>query len=347
MHATVTVTVMDGATVFEGTDTTYRYDITGAAIADGAALDDAVELIKELSGGQWPNCTVGLVADPSGTETTRSALVTLMRHLRLSGVTVLSAGQLDDYTAPATDEFFPVSPDDDDVSEVAEEKVGSLGRSDDPVPAVRIVDKPSQKRRLEPFHALVAVVVVALIGVSLWAVGIFSRDTQTQAAPATDTVSTSAVLPSTTESVPASVPTSEAAAPTTADTGVLLERSGLRVTLPRGFDTSEEDGLVTATGEDPDLRVLLAADPLYSVPAQALFAELREEIAGDPTLDLPEEKDGKFSYVENPGDDSQVTWTTWVADGQQMSVGCHSRQEPTRAHRAACRMAVDSLTKAS
>lgn len=355
MQATVTVTVMDGATVFEGTETAFRYDLTGAAIAEGSALEGVVEQIKELAAGAWPECTVGLVADPSGTDITRKALVLLMRHLRVEGATVLSTGQLEGYqppgpdTHPLTDEFLPIdeqSPPEGDAIDARKQ----FNNGNEAPPAVRIVDKETKDRRFEPFHALIGVVVITLIGVSLWAAGVFSRgadDSERVSAQDEETPQAVAEMPGPPPS-PTQSPQSRATS-TEADTGAWVEAGGLRAKLPRGFKAGEEDGVVTATGQDPDLRVLLAADPLYSVPAEALFAELRDEIAMDPTLELPEnggaDEDGQLTYVENPGDKSQVTWTTWVHEGHQMSVGCHSRQTPTRAHRAACRMAVESMEK--
>ena len=47
---------------------------------------------------------------------------------------------------------------------------------------------------------------------------------------------------------------------------------------------------------------------------------------------------------EDPGDGSAVEWTTWVEGDHQLSVGCHSREEPTTIQKAACRMAVESAT---
>lgn len=101
-----------------------------------------------------------------------------------------------------------------------------------------------------------------------------------------------------------------------------------------------------AVGDDPGLRIHLAADPVHSVPAAAIYQEIAAMITADPALSevaAPAE-DQPLIYREDPGDDSQVIWTTWVADEHQFSVGCHTRQEPTTPQRAACRMAVDSLS---
>ncbi|MGO1372811.1 MAG: type VII secretion-associated protein, partial [Corynebacterium casei] len=114
-----------------------------------------------------------------------------------------------------------------------------------------------------------------------------------------------------------------------------------------GFTHTEEEGLVTATGQDPNLRIIMAMDPLYAVPANALFAEVRAQIDSDETLSNPHEANGRLTYLEHPGDDSEVTWTTWVEDDQQVSLGCHTRKAPSMAQRAACRMASESIEKVS
>src|SRR5699024_12772329 len=48
----------------------------------------------------------------------------------------------------------------------------------------------------------------------------------------------------------------------------VIEAAGLRVLLPQAFTHTEDEGLVTATGQDPDLRILMVMDPLYAVPAK-------------------------------------------------------------------------------
>src|SRR5699024_3736414 len=102
-----------------------------------------------------------------------------------------------------------------------------------------------------------------------------------------------------------------------------------------------------ATGQDPNLRIIMVMDPLYAVPVNALFAEIRAQIDTDETLSDPHEANGRLTYIERPGDDSEVKWTTWVDDGQQVSLGCHTRAEPSMAQRAACRMAAESIEKAA
>ena len=62
-HA-VTVTVLDTVTVFDGTDTVYRYDIPAAGISEGWAFSAAVDQIRQLAGP----------ADAAGGETIRVEL---------------------------------------------------------------------------------------------------------------------------------------------------------------------------------------------------------------------------------------------------------------------------------
>src|SRR5699024_12870153 len=101
----------------------------------------------------------------------------------------------------------------------------------------------------------------------------------------------------------------------------------------------------TSTGQDPGLHRLMVRNDLYAAPANALFAEVREHIDSDKTLSDPHEANGRITYVEKPGDDSEVKWTTWVEDDQQISLGCHTRGEASMAQRAACRMAAESIER--
>lgn len=344
----VEVVILDAATVFEAGETVYRYDLPGTGIVDGWAIAGAREQIQTLAGQSWPDVDVTVTADPSGTAVADEAVVILRRQLKAAGVHVTSESH------PPTDEFMPPEKD------LAEDYVPQAIPEPEPQvvnQGVRALDasvrprarhaKVRQRRmpavELEPFHAVIALVVVAVAGLALWTVG---RDSNPQPVAA-DTAAVVSSPPPSAESTrpqpPAvttrAVPTSRAPEPQE------LEAGGMSVELPEGFSAAEESGLVTATGRDPQLRVLLAADPLYSVPAQALFAEIRSQVDEDATLSNVEEEDDRLTYLERPGDESQVSWTTWVDKGHQMSVGCHTRAQPTTAHKAACRMAVESLEK--
>lgn len=125
---------------------------------------------------------------------------------------------------------------------------------------------------------------------------------------------------------------------------VVLVEQGLQVEAP--FGSELRAGIVT--GIDPELRVHLAVDPAEEDRSQMREA-LHHMIAADPALEIQvgggvREEQFPISYVEQPGDGSTVSWITWFDAGQRISVGCHSRAEPQRAHISACAQIANSLT---
>lgn len=217
--------------------------------------------------------------------------------------------------------------------------------------------------RLEPFHLVLVAVLVIIGGVSWWALnpagssatgssargsddGVGTAGTGGSADAATSVRRQSLENQSATEAAEGAGAGDSAGKPENSGREEnRLDLPGMTVVVPQGFEFSEKDGLITAAGHDPDLRILFAADPLYSVPAEALFAEVRAQIEADKQLGDAAEANGRLSYIERPGDDSQVQWTTWVDKGHQLSVGCHTKKAPTTVHKAACRMAADTLVK--
>lgn len=204
------------------------------------------------------------------------------------------------------------------------------------------------------FHVAIVVVILAVVGASWWAMGANASDNEDGGEAGT--AAGSATAASAADSVPKeeSGGGSDGNADAAGDAGgdgelnpgeKRLDIEGLSVVLPTGFQATVEEGLVTATGEDPDLRILLAADSLFNVPAKALFGEIKAQVDKDPELRDVSEDAGRLHYIEDPGDGSVVEWTIWEDTGHHMSVGCHTRHNANAVQKAACRMATESLSK--
>ncbi|QMV86095.1 type VII secretion-associated protein [Corynebacterium hindlerae] len=196
--------------------------------------------------------------------------------------------------------------------------------------APKAIRRPTKGRRkaalptVSLFHVAVALVIITVLVLSWW--GIDSQPHTT--ARAENPVATASPTPS---------------------HGVVMEYERVRLTLPPGFRIGpREDGILVATGEDPNMRILIAVDNTYGVDAGAIRTEISSMVASDPTLEERVTRnlrpnDPTVEYLETPGDGSTVAWVVWVTAGQQFSVGCHSKGEPTIAQKAACTMAVESL----
>lgn len=409
---TLTVTVMDAATIYEGPESVYRYDLPGSGIVDGWALGGAIDQARKLMGAQWPAVTITVIADPSGTAVSEEAAQILRRQFALSDAEVrdeqgaTGSPQFPDTTvfAAVTDSDIagedaalgdappqPATHTTDRATGSPRHRLESPSRSEiDTETGVGTVAAPSGQPRLaqcrsaqgrhakkhppihnfeplnylDPFHGVIAAVVLVVIGVCWWTLRGTGSDIEASVDPAASAVADEASAKDAPTEEAFQFPTSFPAIgeegekeeePDTEDFPDQDKHRGgiparettvgpVVVKLPEGFTTSEEDGVFTATGKDPNLRILIAADPMFSVPQDALYAQLREEIEADEGLDKPFERDGRFLYSEDPGDGSAVEWTTWVEGDHQLSVGCHSREEPTTIQKAACRMAVESAT---
>lgn len=332
----LTITVLDTATIFEGPESIYRYDLPGTAIVEGWALAGVMEQAQKMLPAQWPDVRVAVVADSSGGPMSHEAVKIIRRQLQVHDVII---AEREPVTALAIPHHEP--------EELEPEEI----INDDEI--IRPVgDEESFLERIKQRKGLIAIIVVVVLIIILIA-WFFLRGASSAASDSAAPVNTTSIA----ESAPApeiSTQASETAgtsgthtSTTAAPAHQTIEAGGLRVMLPAGFTHTEEEGLVTATGQDPNLRIIMAMDPLYAVPANALFAEVRAQIDSDETLSNPHEANGRLTYLEHPGDDSEVTWTTWVVDEQQVSLGCHTRKAPSMAQRAACRMASESIEKVS
>jgi type VII secretion-associated protein, rv3446c family len=389
--ATITVTVMDAATIFEGPETVYRYDLAGTGIVEGKALGHVMDQIAKIAGSAWPDVDVSVIADPSGTAISREAVTIVKRQLDVAGARVQ---QSDATPAP---ESTPVREAESAAGEAgapsAVAAASALADAPEPAPTAQMdismehtesgmetetgtgtgtgTGKRAGKERgtsarwadklrgwigaIDMFHIAIVVVILAVVGASWWAMGANASNDEDEGEAGTTAGSASAA--SAADSVPkeesgdgGSDDNADAAGDAGGD-GELnpgekrLDIEGLSVVLPTGFQATVEEGLVTATGEDPDLRILLAADSLFNVPARALFDEIKAQVDKDPELRDVSEDAGRLHYIEDPGDGSVVEWTIWEDTGHHMSVGCHTRHNANAVQKAACRMATESLSK--
>ena len=438
---TVTVTILDSATVVEGDDAVFRYDLPGSGIVEGWALSGVLEQIEKQAGPLWPNITVVLLAE--GGPVAQQAVDIIGRQLVVRGVelsTATGASQLqppvptadgDDAAPPAgstsasnTSGGAPTSVSSasdsapSSASSASDSAPSSASSTGDIVPVVppaavrshghspadtvraarpypssggrhrlRAEDKRQARRQrrmeaaqqadaagddipelssglgprrvvsrrgiggisqgLYPGMAAgiaAAVVVLAAVVWALWPAGTSAAHLASTSGQSSLAASLSpSAVPSSAVGVRPTTPSTTSAPPPSTTT---LAMPGLRVTVPAGYSYSERNGLYTATGADPLLRLVFAADPLYDVPPELVIAELKNHIEQEQSLHSPQEISGKLHYVEEPGDGSSVQWATWVDGDTQLSVGCHSRAEQTLAHKAACRMATETLRRA-
>lgn len=324
LPGTLTITVLDTATIFEGPDTVYRYDLPGTGIIDGWALQAVVDQAKEICSLHWPDVEIIVDADDAATEV-------LTRTFLNKGVASYPTEALRETT-------LPVVPDDGGGEVTITRPTEAAGRGR---------HRLGRHSWFHPFQLVIAAVVLSIAGLSWWLVG--GQDPPEgagEAVAASAPTPAEETAPETTTATTASTAASTSREPEPPTT--VLELAGLSVATPEGFRLEDRDGGLVAVGEDPALRIHLAADPVYSVPAEAVLAQITTMIDTDPTLHPldPERRaqgDETTRYREVPGDGSEVTWSTWIDDGHQLSVGCQTREEPTIPQAAACRMALDSL----
>lgn len=356
---TLVVTILDAATIFEGPETVYRYDLPGTGIVEGWALNAVVEQCAKICGPQWPQVNAEVIVDISGTAVSFEAAEILRRQLAVTGVSV-APGEEEDFARPASQpsplESGPLENEAVDNAEFSAGQPAQMSRTINGeesgdntslkpeklrVKKNGIASKAALPGWFDPFYASIAAIVLIVAVLSWWAVG---RSTET--APAAEAMpSEEEASPSAPAKESMSANTEDGAQPELALGQKELDVEGMHVVLPLGFQTEIKDGVVTATGEDPNLRILLAADPLYAVPADMLLKELHAEIEADPALGEAHEEAGRLSYKEDPGDGSKIAWMTWADKDHQLSVGCHTRYEANVVQKAACRMAVESLVK--
>ena len=201
---------------------------------------------------------------------------------------------------------------------------------------VRGVDEGSSRRPEWAVLAVAAAVaVVCAVVIGMTAANLVGRSTAEENAleeTPSEAVDASEVAEAVTEAS-----TSEQAPDT-----VELERDGVRVELPAGFELEEVDGMWRATGPDPDFRLLISVDELYNLPAETMAEQLLRDVEADPETELVDTDGHSLTYRELPADGSEVLWKTWPHDNYQVFVACHTRSAPTTVQQATCRMAFES-----
>lgn len=296
----LTVTVLENATLFEGPDTVYRYDIAAAGIIEGWAVPAVVDQARQLCGLEWPEVDVIIDGDEAVTEM-------LTRTFIAKGVS--------SYPVEALREH-PLTPPEPD-----------------PVTRPRSGRRVRQGYGVRPLHL---VLTVALVGVVAggW---LLLADPSQRSAPQ--------VPERTAPPAPAAVTPTQASTSVAPDS--VLEVEGLIIGVPHGFSTEPVESGHILSGPDPDLRVHISVDRLHGTDAGLVAAELERMIEADPALVRQDPGDWgarrTIDYTEVPGDESLVDWVTWFEGDRQISVGCHTRQQPTLPHRASCRSIIDNL----
>lgn len=322
---TITIAVFDSATVFEGltpSDVIYRYDLPGTGVTEGWAGTSVIDQVRQLAAQSWPDVHVRIDADAEAT-------ATLQRLLANKGV-ACSAAETDEPAPeedPATGEFPPVGRH--RLRGEVEPESFLRGRLSGERPGVTAVVVASA--------VLVLLVGAVVVGLRWWG------------APGDGNPGPVAqVTGESSEATPPTTPRAQPTAPTSASEPaaamVQLQLGDTAVSLPADFELTQSESSVIATGDDPDLRIHLTRDPVYSIGAGVLFDEVERLVEEDPQLSEPDRGEETMSYVEDPGDGSRVRWTTWVEGGNQLSVGCHTREQPSVSQHAACTMATRTFT---
>ncbi len=292
--STLSISVLDAATIFEGPDTLFRYDLPGTGIVEGWATEAVIAQAKELLDG-WEHGDVELIGEGEAVEILKAEL--------------LAAGAQVIEPEPQVVQVEP-------------------RRAAMPKLAIK-QQRGASKRQKIAWGLITSVALLAVIASWRW---LASAD-----APAPIEAQ---VEPSKTTVASISTP-----APPVAKAPVLrsMELDGLRVKLPVDFGLAANDGDVMATGEDPNLRILLSKEQ----PGRSLSNTL-DAVRVDDSLEVLEAharvaEAPAVVYLERSDDGSQVRWTQWQRGEHMLFVGCQTREAASNQQLAACDQAVASL----
>lgn len=311
MTETLTVTVLETATIFEGPDTVYRYDIMATGITEGWAVPAVVDQVKQLGSAHWPEVEVVIDGDETVTEILTKTFIT-------KGIPSYPVETLREHPLPE------------------EEPTAE--------PLVTRPTKGRTHRHLYGIRPLYLILSALLVGAITGAWVLLGG---TNSPPPAMPPAMPPTMPATTGT---DIDKQEATPTAGARTTVLMSET-FQVEAPYGYTLEDHQDTHLVTGPDPDIRIHIGVDALHGVPAELVREEITRMITADPALQPapPGEWAGEMAgreaiaYTEDPGDNSAVNWVTWFDHERQISVGCHTRVAPTVIHKAVCRSILETL----
>ncbi len=311
MTETLTVTVLETATIFEGPDTVYRYDIVAAGIIEGWAVPAVVDQVRQMCSVSWPEMDVIIDGDEHVTEMLTKTFIS--KGVSSYPVDALREQPLPEPEAPST-----------------------------------TIQRPTKGRThrhfygITPLHLGLSSLLVGAVVTGWLLLGGAEQSPLVQPASQTEAQSGSQSMTVETGAVTPAAQTTTPSAPST-----VLVGDGFQLEAPFGFILETDDGGQIVTGPDPDLRVHIGIDLLHGVDPILVGEEVQRMIDADAGLtEQPAEHWGAretIDYSEDPGDGSSVNWVTWFEADRQVSVGCHTRIPPTLVHKASCRKIIETV----
>ncbi|WP_151528903.1 MULTISPECIES: type VII secretion-associated protein [Corynebacterium] len=341
------VSVTDALTIVVEATTAkahYFYDLGAAALSEPDQARRLVSELRDLTGSQWPQVEVIIDAAEEPGEC-------LLEQCHTARVRAWRYGEPPPEPVEAPEPAAPAAPPAPPTSTRRPAEASRPEPEDGPWP------QPPQGVRRRSLHGggiarlleRVNLFSVGIVAVVLLVVGVSWWSTQQSLEPAPMRTVAEPEQPDSSPP-PSDSAGEEASTSAAAPREIVVERGPVRVRTPEGFEISDRgDSSFQLNGADPELRILISFDEVYSVSPEAVIAEIEAMVAVDETLRTEAAvfrrhgQPAQTSYIEEPGDGSLVRWTAWVERDTLISVGCHSRYHPSHAHTASCRMAVDSL----
>ncbi|VEH04855.1 type VII secretion-associated protein, Rv3446c family [Corynebacterium kutscheri] len=326
------IIILEAATIFEGSETVYRYDLPAQGIIDRWALSAVIEQAQQLL-PTWPSATVSISAPAD--------MYDLVAQMFMAKGVHICASQPEKSTH-------------------SDQSLSGLNKQ----VSRKIPQFPERKTRLtqwfHPFYLVIFIVVLGVCVLSWWTIsttkpGLVARGSTSSSLSHDEQLAHSGAVasPSVTTAFDTHVPNIKQEQSETILESQRLSFEGISVELPSGYELIrrvETPRVITAYGRDPELRILMAIDSTKAAPAEAVYQEIEKQISEDPQLivthALELDRDARIvTYKEITPDGSAVLWASWVEGEDLFSVGCHTKTEATFAQRAACRAAANSLMR--